>query len=130
MRTVIAAVDDMFFASKIRGTAEQLQVDIRFVRSLESVLTAARETSPALIVADLQSQKVDAVALAKALKGDEELRRIPLLGFLSHVLADLQREAIRAGFDKVMPRSMFSRDLAAILAGDTPGDQAIRTGSV
>ncbi|HKY28179.1 MAG TPA: hypothetical protein VJM12_09555 [Pyrinomonadaceae bacterium] len=117
MRTIIAAVDDMFFASKIRGTAEQLHVNIRFARSLESVLTAARETSPALIVADLQSQKINAVALAKALKDDEELRRIPLLGFLSHVLVDLQREAISAGFDKVMPRSVFSRDLAAILAG-------------
>lgn len=119
MRTVIAAVDDMFFASKIRGTAEQLNVDIRFARGLESVLTAARETSPALIVADVQSQKIDAVALAKALKDDEELRHIPLLGFLSHVLVDLQREAISAGFDKVIPRSAFSRDLAAILAGDT-----------
>ena len=117
MRTIVAAVDDMFFASKIRGTAEQLQVDIRFARSLESVLTTARETSPALIVADLQSRKIDAVALAKALKDDDDLRRIPLLGFLSHVLVDLQREAISAGFDKVMPRSAFSRDLAAILAG-------------
>ena len=118
-RTIIAAVDDMFFASKIRATAEQLNVDIRFARNLDSVLTAARETSPALIVADVQSQKIDAVALAKALKADDELRHIQLLGFLSHVLVDLQREAIDAGFDKVIPRSVFSRDLAAILAGES-----------
>lgn len=119
MRTVIAAVDDMFFASKIQGAAEQLNIDIRFARNLDSVITTAQETSPALIVADLQSQKIDAVELAKALKTHEQLRHIPLLGFFSHVLVDLQREAITAGFDKVIPRSVFSRDLAGILAGDT-----------
>ena len=119
MRTIIAAVDDMFFASKIRAVAEQSNINLRFARNLESVLTAAQETAPALIVVDLHSQKIDAIDLAKALKADDALRHIPLLGFLSHVLVDLQREAVNAGFDKVMPRSAFSRDLAAILAGDT-----------
>lgn len=119
MRTIIAAVDDMFFASKIRAVAEQSKINVRFARNLDSVLTAAHESSPALIIADLQSQKVDAIELAKALKADEGLRHIPLLGFLSHVLVDLQRDAVNAGFDKVLPRSVFSRDLGAILAGDT-----------
>ena len=115
---IIAAVDDMFFASKIRAVAEHLNIDIRFARNLDSVLSGARETRPDLIVVDLQSQKVNAVELAKAFKADAELRNIPLLGFLSHVLADLQQNALEAGFDRVIPRSVFSRDLAAILSGN------------
>ena len=116
--TVIAAVDDMFFASKIRAVAEHLKIDIRFERNSDSLLSSAHETRPALIVVDLQSQKINAVELAKALKTDAELKDIPLLGFLSHVLTDLQRSALEAGFDTVIPRSVFSRDLAAILSGN------------
>ena len=115
---IIAAVDDMFFASKIRAVAEQLKIDIRFARNLDSVVNDAHETRPKLIVVDLQSQKINAIELAKALKADVELKDIPLLGFLSHVLVDLQQAAIQAGFDTVIPRSVFSRDLAAILSGN------------
>ena len=57
-RTVIAAVDDMVFASKIRATAEHLNVDVRFVRSVDSLLNAVREGETALIVVDLHSQKI------------------------------------------------------------------------
>jgi CheY-like chemotaxis protein len=116
---IIAAVDDMFFASKIRAVAEELKIDVRFARNLDSVLSGANETRPALIVVDLQSQKINAIELAKALKADAALKDIPLLGFLSHVLTDLQQAAIQNGFDTVIPRSVFSRDLAAILSGES-----------
>ena len=39
---VLAAVDDMFFAAKIRATAEQLGLDVRFAKSAEDVLEKAR----------------------------------------------------------------------------------------
>src|SRR5688572_15146051 len=107
-RKVIAAVDDIFFVSKIRATAEHLDVDVRFERSVDAVISSAHEAKPNLIVVDLQSQKIDAIELATELKSDEELRDIPLLGFFSHVLAELERNATHAGFDKVVPRSVFS----------------------
>jgi CheY-like chemotaxis protein len=113
----MAAVDDMLFASKIRATAEQLNVEVSFVRSADALLASAQEKKPDLIIVDLQSQKFDAIALGKELKTRAEFRGISLLGFYSHVLAELQRAAIEAGFDSVIPRSVFSRDLARILAG-------------
>ncbi|MBA3514258.1 MAG: response regulator [Pyrinomonadaceae bacterium] len=115
-RTVIAAVDDMFFASKIRATAEHLGVDVRFARNVDSLLTSARESKADLIIVDLHAQKLDPIALATALKSDPELQAIVLLGFFSHVQTDLMREATKAGYDRVMPRSAFSNDLATILA--------------
>ena len=116
-RSVIAIVDDLFFASKIRGTAEELGVRPRFARSVEVMLEAARRDQPALIICDLHSQKVDPMDLAKQLKADEELRSIPLLGFFSHVETELQHQAEQAGYDQVIPRSAFSRDLGEILSG-------------
>ena len=116
-RKVMAAVDDMLFASKIRATAEQLNVEVSFVRSADALLASAQEEKPDLIIIDLQSQKFDAIALARDLKSNADLREIPLLGFYSHVLAESQRAATDAGFDSVVPRAVFSRDLARILAG-------------
>ena len=114
-RNVIAIVDDLFFASKIRGTAEQLGVSVSFLRNLESLNQAVLRDRPSLIICDLHSQRIDPIELAKQLKADEQLRSIPLLGFFSHVQTELQRKALEAGFDVVMPRSAFTRDLNDIL---------------
>ena len=117
-RNVIAIVDDLFFASKIRGTAEALGVSVNFPRHADGVKEVVQRNSPALIVCDLNSQKFDPMAVAKMLKADANTRDIPLIGFLSHVQTDLQSAAQDAGFDRVMPRSLFTRDLAAILGGE------------
>jgi len=108
----------MFFVSKIRAVAEAVGVEISFPRSREALVQKARETKPRLIVVDLHNQKIDSHALANELKTDEQLRDIRLLGFFSHVQTELQRNAIAAGFDQVIPRSAFARDLGKILTTD------------
>jgi len=117
-KTVIAVVDDMFFASKIRATAEALGVNVSFPRSKEAVIEKLTQGEPSLIpppliLIDLHNQKLDALELAKAIKTQEST--VTLLGFFSHVEVELQRNALAAGFDRVIPRSVFARDLAEIL---------------
>lgn len=109
---VIAVVDDMFFASKIRAVAEAVGTEISFPRSKEALMQKVRETKPRLVIVDLHNQKIDPNELAQELTG------IRLLGFFSHVQTELQRNAIAAGFDQVIPRSVFARDLPQILAAD------------
>ena len=111
---IIAVVDDMFFASKIRAVAEAVGVEISFPRSKEAVIQKVQETKPRLVIVDLHNQKIDPSELASEIKSDD----IRLLGFFSHVQTDLQRNAIAAGFDEVIPRSVFARDLPKILAAD------------
>lgn len=110
----------MFFASKIRATAEAVGVEIKFVRSMEKLIETAREVKPGLVVVDLHNTKLDPVAVGTELKSNEELRHVRLLGFFSHVHADLQRNAMAAGYDQVIPRSVFARDLGQILATAQP----------
>lgn len=106
----------MFFASKIRATAEALGTQISFLRSVEKLIEKASEAKPDLVVVDLHNSKLDPMALGRELKSNEELRQVKLLGFFSHVQTDLQRNAIAAGYDQVIPRSVFARDLAKILS--------------
>ena len=106
----------MFFKSKIRAVAEAVGTEISFPRNKDALIQKAREAKPQLIIVDLHNQKIEPAALANELKADEELRAIPLLGFFSHVQTELQRDALAAGFDQVIPRSVFARDLSKILS--------------
>jgi PleD family two-component response regulator len=116
-RNVFAAVDDMFFASKIRAMAEASGVNVKFYRHIDALLAAAGEVMPDLIIVDLHNQRLDPIDLARKLKTDERLKAVPLLGFFSHVQTELQRQAVEAGYDQVVPRSVFARDLSTILLG-------------
>ena len=117
-RNIIAVVDDLFFASKIRGTAEQVGVTVSFPRKIEGLIESALQNQPSVIIVDLHAQKIDTIELARQLKADERLRGIPLVGFFSHVQTELQQQAQAAGFDQVMPRSVFTKNLTLILQGE------------
>ena len=104
---VIVVVDDMFFASKIRAVAEAVGVEISFPRNKEAVIEKARDAR--LILVDLHNQKIDPIEVARELSG------VKLIGFFSHVETELRQKALAAGYDSVIPRSVFARDLAEIL---------------
>lgn len=106
--SVVAVVDDMFFKAKIRAVAEAVGVEISFPRTKEALLEKARQAD--LVIVDLHSQKFDPLTLPA------ELGQARLLGFFSHVEVELQRQALAAGYQEVIPRSVFARDLAQILS--------------
>jgi PleD family two-component response regulator len=116
-RPVVAAIDDLFFAAKIRATADALGLETRLIRSLPSAIEAAREIKPALLIVDLHARQFDPLALARTFKADTELNVIALLGFFSHVQTALMQQAKEAGYDYVLPRSAFTNRLAEILEG-------------
>ena len=117
-RRVLAAVSDMIFAAKIRGTAEQLNVAVEFARAEDALFDAAKTDVPSLIILDLHATRPDPFAVAAKLKGDEQLRAVPVVAFFSHVETELQRRALEAGIEHVLPRSVFTRRLPEILRGE------------
>ncbi len=120
-RSVLAAVDDLLFRSKISETAEQLGIEARFPRSKGKLLDALQESAPELLILDLNSVRFDPLELLRIVKSDEATQQVPTVGFLSHVQGDLAVAARKAGCDHVMARSAFTKDLPRILAGDGVG---------
>jgi hypothetical protein len=105
---VLAVVDDMFFASKIRAVAEAVGAEISFPRTKESLIEKARDAN--LVIVDLHNQKFDPLTVPAAVGA------VRTLGFFSHVEVEVQRQAVAAGYQQVIPRSVFARDLAQILS--------------
>jgi len=116
-RQIVAVVDDLFFAAKIRGTAELAGVSLSIPRGLDAAIEAAISQEAALIICDLNSARIDPFELGRRFKADSRTANIPLLGFFSHVQTGLQRQAVEAGFDRVIPRSIFAKSLMQILSG-------------
>ncbi|MBA2705934.1 MAG: hypothetical protein H0U60_19015 [Blastocatellia bacterium] len=119
IRTVIAVIDDMFLASKVRATAKALGMLAVFPRGLDSLRHSIDDGVPDIIVVDLQHAKLDPIALGSELKTNERLKAVPVVGFFSHVEAELQRKAVQAGYDQVLPRSVFFGELANVLSGES-----------
>ena len=119
-RSVLGAVEDLLFKSKISETASTLGIEAAFPRSPKKLLDALRESPPDLLVLDLNSARFEPLTLLREVKSEEATRNVSTVGFLSHVQKDLAVAAREAGCDRVVARSAFTRDLPKILAGDTP----------
>ncbi len=110
MPTIVAAVTDLLFQSRLRERALALGYEV-VIADADDSLRAALAAGPCLLVVDLHVASVDwrqAVAAA-------EERRVPVLAFGRHTDAELLRAARAAGCDRVVPRSTFVEKLPELL---------------
>ena len=112
MGRVVALMDDLFFQMKVAETAKHLGVELKVAGNADALL-ALLEPAPKLVIVDLnaRSQPLQAIERVRA-----EKNGVPVIGFLSHVQAELAAQARAAGCDQVMPRSKFTQNLPAILS--------------
>jgi CheY-like chemotaxis protein len=109
---VLALVDDLFFQAKVAETARRVGVTLETVTSGEALMTAAAAQAHRLVLVDLNARR-GALEALEQLKASGNAR--PIVGFLSHVQAELAEKARAAGCQEVMPRSKFTAELANIL---------------
>jgi CheY-like chemotaxis protein len=113
---ILVVADDLLFRSKISTTAKTLGVVVRAATTPDAAIERAREDKPTLVILDLDGQRPAPFAVLQQLTSDPELSALPTVGFVSHVHADLVREARRLGIGTVLARSAFVAQLPEILA--------------
>ena len=100
--------DDLMFTSRITGTARALGLEISMCRTTADLLRRAEERAPACVLVDLHLAGLNIEELLSSLK----LAGKPfVVGYGSHVSADVLRQARLAGCDLVLPRSQFVAEL-------------------
>ena len=114
-RVVMAAVDDLFFATRIGSTAARLPLKLVEVRDAAQLAAELAAVTPDLVIFDLNSTACEPISAIRRIRADPRFHATRLVGFLSHMQEDLTREASAAGCDTVLPRSRFSAGLARIL---------------
>lgn len=113
---ILVVADDLLFRSKISTTAKALGVVVRAATTPEAAIERARLDAPTLILLDLDGQRPAPFEVLQRLAADPALAALPTVGFVSHVHADLVRQARALGIGTVMARSAFVAELPALLA--------------
>ena len=111
MGRVAALIDDLFFQLKVAETAKQLGIEFK-VASNPDVLFTLLDPPTRLVIVDLNSRNQPVATIERLRATQKELR---VVAFLSHVQTELAAQARAAGCLEVMPRSVFTQNLAAIL---------------
>lgn len=102
------------FTVKIQEAAKRAGLEPVFVKSQEQALAEAKR-KPVVMILDLNDAAAEPLDIIAALKSDQETNKINLVGFVSHVQADLKRSAQEKGCDVVIARSAFSQNLPILL---------------
>jgi DNA-binding NarL/FixJ family response regulator len=111
MGRVAALIDDLFFQLKVAETAKQLGIEFKVASSPEALFTLL-EPPTKLVIVDLNSRNQPVATIERLRATQKEMR---VVAFLSHVQTELAAQARAAGCLEVMPRSVFTQNLAAIL---------------
>ena len=86
----------------------------------EAGLAKARRNRPDLIVCDIQIPKLDGYGVARELKGDVQLRAIPLVAVTAYAMVGDRERMLAAGFDgyiaKPIDPETFVRQIVSFLA--------------
>lgn len=114
---ILVLVEDLIFLSKIRETAKLVNAEVEVVQpsKLHERLTSG---SASVVICDLNFRA--SLEAVRTIKQSQEFRSIPVIGFLSHVQADLATAAREAGCDTVMARSAFTLRLPELLRQYSP----------
>ena len=112
---IVAVLNDLMFTVKIQEAAKRAGLEPVFVKTQQHALSQAKE-KPAVIILDLNYAEAAPLETIEKIKADGESSSVALVGYVSHVQADLKRAAEERGCDTVIARSVFSQNLPRILS--------------
>lgn len=113
MAEIFAFADDIFFQAKMMETAKQVSVELKAFSTCDALLAEFEKQQPKLVVVDLNARQspMEVIRAVRARHAE-----ILVIGFFSHVQTELAQRARNAGCTDVMPRSKFTKELAAIFS--------------
>jgi CheY-like chemotaxis protein len=98
--TTILIIDDQpFFTTMLRNVLEQQGYKVLSAVSGPAGIAAAKASKPDAILLDIQMPEMDGFAVCAALKGDPEVKHIPVMILTSTDDAQLNKKAFAAGAD-------------------------------
>ena len=114
-KSVLAAVNDVFFYTKLRDALKPQGYTLEKARSQEDVTEKAQALNPAAIVLNINDESLDAFKAIEALKRDDRSMSIPILAFANHEDVEGWKRAQKLGVTKIVSRNEFSSRTLALV---------------
>lgn len=100
--------DNLLFASCV---IESLGMNYVVTNDSEKCLDLVRELSPDLILLDIVMPKISGIEIAKILKQDQDLVRVPIIAVTGLTKAEDKEKLIAVGFDDYLCKPYLIEDL-------------------
>ena len=113
-KRIFVVCSDLIFSGGIRAEGSSQGIALEFIDSEEKFDEALEKFHAALIMTDLHHHKLGgekAGELVKKLKTSEKNKDAYTIAWGKHTEPELLKSATRAGFDKVVPRSLFVKEM-------------------
>ncbi len=116
-RTALFISRDLFFISKVTGTASSLRIEVRVVAEALAAAQLASTEHFQCVFIDLADERLDVSEFFANFKQvrPESDAPVPVIAFGSHVATARLQQARDAGCTDVLPRSRFSASLPELL---------------
>lgn len=109
--TILVAVTDIFFYTKVRDTLMSKGYKIERARTQQDVAEKASATNPSAVIVNMNDEKLDSFQVLETLKADTRLKNLPILAFANHEEVDTFHKARTLGVTKIVSRNEFSARL-------------------
>jgi PleD family two-component response regulator len=119
-KSVLVAVSDIFFYTKVRDALLPRGYVLERIRAQDELPGKAAAGHPAAVILNMNDTALDAFRALEQLKADDRLKTIPILAFANHEEVETWRRAKELGVTKIVSRNEFSsrtRDLVEEVIG-------------
>ena len=107
-KTILVAVTDLFFYTKVRDALRQPDYQREKARAQQDILDKALAVSPGAIIFNMNDLALNAFHALEQLNADPRLKDIPTLAFANHEEVETWNRARALGVTKVVSRNEFS----------------------
>lgn len=107
-KTILVAITDIFFYTKVRDALLPKGYRIEKARVQQDIAEKALATGPNAVILNMNDQVLDAFQALEALKAEPRLKAIPTLAFANHEEVDTWNRAKTLGVTKIVSRNEFS----------------------
>ena len=108
LKTILVAVTDLFFYTKVRDALRQPDYQLEKARAQQDILDKALAVRPRAIIFNMNDLTLNAFHALEQLKADPRLKDIPTLAFANHEEVETWNRARALGVTKVVSRNEFS----------------------
>ena len=114
-KTILVAVSDVFFYTKVRDALKPPGYTLEKVRAPGELTERAGAVKPAAVILNLNDDTLDAFQVLATLKSDERYKSIPVLAFANHEEIERWKRAQQMGVAKIVSRNEFSSRTLALV---------------
>jgi len=107
-KTILVAVTDIFFYTKVRDALRTGGYRIEKARAQQDIAEKTAATAPAAVILDMNDLTIDAFQAIETLKTDSQSKSIPILAYANHEEVDTWNRAKALGVTKIVSRNEFS----------------------